>query len=128
VVSAFAIHHLTDERKSDFFKRIFELLPQNGIFIVADNINPMCKEAEVIAAEDWDIAAYKQSIDFTGALDAYHIFKNSGWNIYGYEYDEDVCGKPGSLYDQLKLLDKAGFSRVDVVWLHAGHVIFYGIK
>jgi|GEM_PF-1508051 len=127
-VSLFAIHHLSDERKEKFFEYIYNLLPENGIFVVADNINPICQKAELVAAEDWDIAAFKQSIDFTGSLHAYHNFKESGWNIYSYQYEEDICGKPASLYSQLKWLDNAGFSKIDVLWLYAGHAIFYGIK
>jgi len=128
VVSTFAIHHLNDERKGLFFKYIYDLLPKNGILIVADNVSPMCQEAEKVAAEDWDIAAYKQSVDLTGTLDAYQTFRESGWNIYSYQYEEDICGMPSSLYGQLKMLEAAGFSRVDVVWVYAGHGIFYGIK
>ena len=109
VVSTFAIHHLSDEQKEIFFKYIFDLLPQNGIFVIADNINPMYTKAEAVAAEDWDIAAYKQSINFAGNLDAYQSFRESGWNIYSYQYDEGICGMPTSLYGQLKMLEKAGF-------------------
>ena len=128
VVSAFAIHHLSNERKESFFRYVFDLLTENGIFVVADNIDPMCREAESVAAEDWDMAAYKQSIDLTGMLQAYQCFKDSDWNIYSYQYEEDICGRPAPLYSQLKLMEKAGFSKVDVLWMYAGHAIFFGIK
>lgn len=128
VVSTFAIHHLSDGRKESFFRYIYDMLPKHGVFVIADNINPVCKDAEQVAAADWEVSAYKQSIDFTGSLNAYQSFRDSGWNIYSYDYEEDICGRPASLYDQLKMLDTAGFSKVDVLWIYAGHAIFYGIK
>jgi len=36
--------------------------------------------------------------------------------------------KPSTLCNQLKWLDIAGFSKVDVLWMYAGHAIYYGIK
>jgi len=130
VVSSLAIHHLEDKRKQELFKYINDLLPHNGLFVVVDVILPSCLEAVKIAAEDWDIAAYKQSIDVTGSFDAYKIFQDDKWNIYHYWDDKEYMAydKPASLYNQLKWLDNAGFSKIDVLWLYAGHAIYYGIK
>ena len=36
--------------------------------------------------------------------------------------------KPSPLFDQLKWLDEAGFTDVDVFWMKAGHAIFSGRK
>ena len=36
--------------------------------------------------------------------------------------------KPSPLFHQLQWLDQAGFGRVDVHWLRAGHAIFSGMK
>ena len=130
VVSSLAIHHMEDSRKKDLFKFIYSLLPSSGLFVMVDVILPMCKEATIVAAEDWDIAAYKQSVDFTGSLDAYKTFKEEKWNIYHYIDDKEYMAydKPSTVYEQLKWLDEAGFSKVDVLWMYAGHIILYGIK
>lgn len=130
VVSSLALHHLNDERKQDFFKFANNLLSPKGLFVVVDVVLPMCKEAASIAAEDWDIAAYRQSIDFTGSSSGYKVFQEDKWNIYHYLEDKEYMAydMPSSLFDQLKWLDKAGFSKVDVVWMYAGHAIFYRIK
>jgi len=130
VVSSLAIHHLEDKRKQDLFKYVYNLLPHSGLFAVVDIVLPSCAKAAKIAADDWDIAAYKQSIDLTGSLDAYKIFQDDKWNIYHYLDNKEYMAydKPSSLYNQLKWLDNAGFSKVDVLWVYAGHAIYYGIK
>jgi tRNA (cmo5U34)-methyltransferase len=130
VVSSLAIHHLEDKRKLDLFKYVNTLLPLNGLFVVIDVIMPVCKEAAGVAAEDWEIAACKQSIDYTGNFDAYKIFQEDKWNIYHYLDDKEYMAydKPSTIYDQLKWLDISGFSKVDILWMYAGHVIYYGIK
>jgi tRNA (cmo5U34)-methyltransferase len=130
VVSSLAIHHLDDKRKCDLFKYVNTLLPENGVFVLVDVILPQCQAAAFVAAEDWDTVAYKQSVDLTGSLDAYRIFQKDKWNIYHYLDDAEYMSydKPSSVYDHLRWLEEAGFSKVDVLWMHAGHVIFYGIK
>ena len=130
VVSSLAIHHIEDNRKKDLFKFIYSILPSNGLFVMVDVILPLCQEAARIAAEDWDIAAYKQSLDFTGSFSVYNIFHEEKWNIYHYLDDKEYMAydKPSTVYNHLKWLDEAGFSKVDVLWMYAGHVILYGIK
>ena len=130
VVSSLAIHHLDDGRKQDLFKWVNKLLSKEGVFVVVDVALPVCQEAVFIAAEDWDISAYKQSVDLTGSLDAYKRFQDDKWNIYHYINDKEYMAydKPSSVFNQLKWLNEAGFSKVDVLWMYAGHVIYYGIK
>ena len=101
IVSSLAIHHLEDKRKQELFKYINNLLPHSGLFVVVDVVLPLCQDAEKIAAEDWDIAAYRQSIDLTGSLDAYKIFQEDKWNIYHYLDDKEYMAydKPASLYN-----------------------------
>lgn|SRR5690606_2213941 len=41
---------------------------------------------------------------------------------------EDDVDKPSRILDQLKWLEEAGFQRVDVYWMYAGHAIFGGEK
>jgi tRNA (cmo5U34)-methyltransferase len=36
--------------------------------------------------------------------------------------------QPSGLYEQLRWLEDAGFSAVDVYWLKAGHAIYGGRK
>jgi tRNA (cmo5U34)-methyltransferase len=130
IVSSLAVHHLNDKRKQEFYKFANNLLPKNGLIVIVDVILPMCKEAMITAADDWDIAAYKQSLNFTGSLSAYDTFKKDKWNMYHYLDDKDYMSydMPSPLFDQLKWLNQAGFSKVDVLWMYAGHAIFYGIK
>ena len=44
------------------------------------------------------------------------------------ESEPDSIDKPSPLFDQLKWLDKAGFTDVDVFWMKVGHAIFGGRK
>ena len=82
-----------------------------------------------LAADTWDAAVRQRSLDLDGDLRGYDHFCELGWNHYAQsEPDPDSIDKPSSLFDQLKWLEQAGFTDVDVFWMKAGHAIFGGRK
>jgi len=126
VVSSLAIHHLDDEGKQRLFKDLLAMLSPGGVVIIADLVAPASKRGTALAAEAWDHAVREQSRE-TGAGEAFAAFERLRWNMYRYP-DEDDVDKPSRILDQLKWLEEAGFQRVDVYWMYAGHAIFGGEK
>ena len=49
------------------------------------------------------------------------------WNLWA-ETEPDPSDHPSTLLDQLRWLEEAGLSGVDVAWLKAGHAVFGGIR
>src|SRR5690606_40470668 len=98
-------------------------LPRHGgVEIIADLVAPASKRGTALAAEAWDHAVREQSRE-TGAGEAFAAFERLRWNMYRYP-DEDDVDKPSRILDKLKWLEEAGFQRVDVYWMYAGHAIF----
>jgi tRNA (cmo5U34)-methyltransferase len=127
VISSLAIHHLTGPQKQELFTDVFKLLAPNGIFIIADIIAHPDKMGEQQAAEALDDIVRKRSIELDGDTAAFEFFRKEGWNMFRYLDPEDI-DKPSPLFDQLKWLEQAGFSNVDVHWMLAGHSIFSARK
>ena len=127
VVSSLAIHHLDGIEKQVLFKDIASILTPGGSFIIADITEPMDQFGKGLAADAWDEAVRQRSLDLDGNLRGYEQFYELGWNHYAQsEPDPDSIDKPSSLFDQLKWLEQAGFTDVDVFWMKAGHAIFGG--
>ena len=129
VVSSLAIHHLDDIEKQTLFKDIASVLAPGGSFIIADLTEPMDRFGQKLAADTWDETVRQRSLDLDSDLRGYDYFCELGWNHYAQpEPDPDSIDKPSSLFDQLKWLEQAGFTDVDVFWMKAGHAIFGGRK
>ena len=127
VVSSLAIHHLDGAQKLQLFRDIHALLEGGGALVIADVIEPAHPLGTAAAANAWDAAVRKRSLEFDGNLAAYEAFECEKWNMYRY-FDPDDIDKPSRLLDQLKWLEQAGFADVDVYWMLAGHAIFGGSK
>jgi tRNA (cmo5U34)-methyltransferase len=127
VVSSLAIHHLDDTEKQALFKDMVSLLTPGGTFIIADLIQPVTHRGKRFAAKAWNGAVRQRSLNLDGNLRAYDYFGEIHWNLYSYQ-EPDSIDKPSPLFDQLKWLDQAGFTDIDVFWMKAGHAIFGGRK
>lgn len=59
--------------------------------------------------------------------------RHPGWSEdtskrFGDYFAPDPIDQPSALFDQIKWLEAAGLTSVDVHWLKAGHAIFSGFK
>jgi tRNA (cmo5U34)-methyltransferase len=125
VVSSLAIHHLDGDQKRQLYRDLYQLLDTGGAVIIADLIQPVHPFGVAVAAQAWDEAVQQESLTRDRNLAAFDAFQRDQWNIYRYP---DLMDKPSGLYEQLRWLEEAGFSAVDVYWLKAGHAIFGGRK
>jgi tRNA (cmo5U34)-methyltransferase len=125
VVSSLAIHHLDGDQKRELYRDLYRLLNPGGALIIADLIQPAHPAGVECAARAWDEAVREAALAQAGGETAFEVFQNDQWNIYHYP---DPMDKPSGLYEQLRWLEEAGFSAVDVYWLKAGHAIYGGWK
>jgi tRNA (cmo5U34)-methyltransferase len=127
VVSSLAIHHLLGTGKQVLFKDVYAMLDNGGVFIVADMIELVTPAGRQVAADAWDEVVHHRAIELDGNAAASDFFLQEGWNTYRY-LDPDDIDHPSPLFDQLKWLEKAGFSNIEVHFIQAGHALFSGWK
>jgi tRNA (cmo5U34)-methyltransferase len=125
VVSSLAVHHLDGPGKERLFAGLCRRLKPNGALLVADIVQLQRTEALQLFADTWDRSAKQQSLETTSSLELFDLFVSSQWNYYRWP---DPMDRPSPLYEQLQMLDRAGFAVVDCFWMDAGHAIFGGYK
>jgi tRNA (cmo5U34)-methyltransferase len=125
VVSSLALHHLDGRGKERLFAELARRLVPNGTLLVADLVQPQRAEALALFAESWDGNARRQSLEVSGGSDLFDLFVSSEWNYYRWP---DPVDRPSPLYQQLRMMDRAGFAVVDCFWMDSGHAIYGGYK
>lgn len=129
VVSSLTIHHLDGWSKQRLFHDLHKMLLPGGVLVIADLVAPTRPSGTAVAAQAWDEAVKQRSQQLAGNDAAFAHFERLQWNMYRYpEEPETAVDKPSTVLDQLKWLEQAGFTAVDLHWALAGHVIFSGIR
>ncbi len=129
VVSSLTVHHLDGPGKRQLFQDLYQMLQPGGVLVIADLIAPTRPLGTAVAASAWDEAVRQRSQQLDGNDDALAQFERLKWNLYRYPEDPDVAiDKPSGLLDQLKWLEQADFTAVDLHWALAGHVIYSAVR
>ncbi|MCB9007792.1 MAG: class I SAM-dependent methyltransferase [Ardenticatenaceae bacterium] len=129
VVSSLTIHHLDGPDKLRLFLDLAQMLLPGGVVVIADLVAPTRALGTAVAAQAWDEAVRQRSQQLDGNDNALAHFERLKWNLYRYPEDPtEAIDKPSSLLDQLKWLEQAGFTAVDLHWALAGHVLYSGVK
>jgi tRNA (cmo5U34)-methyltransferase len=126
-VSSLAVHHLDGAGKRQLFGDLAAALGSGGALVIADLVQPATTAAHELAARAWDEAVRRRSLELTGHLGPWEKFRDERWNFYA-DPEPDPIDQPSPLLDQLRWLEAAGFSGVDVYWMKAGHAVFGGVR
>lgn len=123
--SSLVVHHLDGEGKRALYRDVYAHLEDGGAALIADLVAPRSERERRFMARGWDAEVRRQSLAFTGSLDAYDEFvrDESNWYVY-----PDPMDMPSTLPDHLAWLAEAGFTGTDVFWARAGHAIYGGYK
>ncbi|HTG33236.1 MAG TPA: methyltransferase domain-containing protein [Thermoanaerobaculia bacterium] len=126
-VSSLAVHHLDGEGKRELFLDLAAALAPGGAVVIADLVKPATPASHQLAARAWDGAVRRRSLELAGHLGPYDKFRDERWNLYA-DPAPDPIDQPSPLLDQLRWLEAAGLTGVDVYWLKAGHAVFGGVR
>ncbi len=115
VVTAIMSHHyLPEELRKQATKNCYKLLKQGGIYITFETIRPTSRLGTQIGLERWKNAQLLSGKDATAVEK--HISR------YGIEIF------PITIQEHIDILQEAGFSTVEVLWVSCMQAGFYAIK
>lgn len=111
-MSVMTLHHYTHDVKTELYKRIYKSIKQGGVYLESDYIIAEKEGDEAQKLEDFFFAEYerlKAEQDLNGAEE--------------YHYDT-----PCTVDNQIKMLEAAGFSKVERVWSKKNTVVLKAYK
>lgn len=117
VVSALAIHHLSDPQKWRLFRRVHRCLPPGGYFGDADDHlpeDPMFDTRWAQIASSMAVGGRKRATGWTSPQAVWHEHE---------KYDH-----PSTLSAEVAALERSGFSHVGVPWRFFGQAVVWAYK
>ena len=122
IVSGFAIHHLTHERKRALYQEIYDLLAEGGVFVNSEHVASATPQNEHI---------------FDAAMTD-HLFqrrREKGENVTPEQVGREFLERPDRaanilalVEDQCRWLQHIGFRDVDCFWKYFELALFGGIR
>jgi cyclopropane fatty-acyl-phospholipid synthase-like methyltransferase len=122
IVSGFAIHHLSHERKRALYREIYELLPDGGVFLNAEHVASATPKIEAM---------------FNDAMSE-HLFerrREKGEEVTLEQVHQEFLERPdraanilAPMEEQCQWLREIGFREVDCFWKYFELALFGGIR
>lgn len=113
IVSSLSIHHLADEEKQKLYKKIYESLNEDGIFINADQVYGSTEYTEKIYKNQDETHLSKQDMPD----DEKQILRN-----------RRKLDKPATLKDTVKWYEEIGYRNVDIYYKYYRYFVIAGEK
>jgi ubiquinone/menaquinone biosynthesis C-methylase UbiE len=122
VVSGFAIHHLTHERKRALYREIYELLPEGGVFLNAEHVASTTPRVEEM---------------FNDAMSEHLYLRRTerGEDVTREQVHDEYLRRPDRaanicalVTEQCRWLQDLGFRDVDCYWKYFELAIFGGTR
>jgi tRNA (cmo5U34)-methyltransferase len=111
-LSVMTFHHYKHEEKIKLYKKIYDYIKHNGIYIECDYM---------LSEHEFDNAQEMEDFYFS----EYERLKKEQGIIDNREYHYDI---PCTVSNQMKLLHKAGFTNVQEIWRRKNTVILIATK
>ena len=114
VVSSHAIHHLTDPRKAQLYREIYEATDKGGFFINGDLVRAEDPSVNTHFREVWVDFIFTNVSSQASAKDK--AVARDDIRAKHYASQEEEGDKPARMVDQLAWLRKAGFKTTVPFW------------
>lgn len=113
IISALSIHHLTDDEKLKLFARIYDKLPEGGIFV---NYDQFCAGSEEM--NDWFDSYWEKQL------------KNSGLTEKDIELwkERRKLDKECSVEEEIEMLRQCKFRTVKCIYSYQKFSVIVGVK
>lgn len=122
VVSGFAIHHLTNERKREVYREIYGLLAGGGVFVNSEHVSSATPRIEKMFH-----AAMGEHLYLTRKGKGEKVTPEQAYHEY-VERPDAAANILASVEDQCQWLRELGFQEVDCFWKYFELAIFGGTK
>ena len=113
IISALSIHHLDDAGKKELYKKIFDSLNENGLFINADQVLGRSHGFDSFYKDSWKESVKESGLEDAAVESAFRRMKHD---------------KFATLETQLNMLGEAGFNEIDCIYKNQNFAVFAGMK
>ncbi|OGL50398.1 MAG: hypothetical protein A2161_06325 [Candidatus Schekmanbacteria bacterium RBG_13_48_7] len=135
IVSALALHHLPDLRRKIIYKDLFFLMKSPGVFLCIDEVKSNIQQFDNAISQNLEQARV-QLVRQTNAKDWISFWNWVGDQLGIDDYALRILEKTypkgtdtkGTLSDQLRYLDEAGFTEIECFYRNHAMVVYGGIK
>ncbi len=135
VVTSFSLHHFPDKKKQEFYQGIHSLLKNGGVFLCLDIVGSNFSEFDNMC--DIQLEKFRRKTEEPLLTQDRYDFWNQVGKRLNLENYLDVLMKRikdeeseyrGVPFEQLKLLEKSGFSEVECFYRDLSFVVYGGMK
>lgn len=113
IISSLSIHHLTDKQKQELYKKIYDHLNKDGVFINADEVHGPTDKTEEMYKKLENEHLYNQNLDKQKISEILERRK---------------LDKPATLSDTISWYEEIGFKNVDIFYKYYRYFVIYGEK
>lgn len=113
ILSSLSIHHLSASNKADLYRKCYDWLNPEGIFINADQVLSPSSSTEAKFSSLWKKSVENSTLSPEEIAQAYERIK----------FDQ-----PSTLAEQLAWLKQAGFQGIDVIYKYYHFCVMYAKK
>lgn len=113
IISALSIHHVSDSEKQELFYKIYEILPDNGLFVNYDQFR-----AEQSQINNWYNSYWENQLNCSG------LTKNDikSWK------ERKKLDKECSVQQELNMLKNCNFKIVECIYIYYKFAVIFAIK
>jgi ubiquinone/menaquinone biosynthesis C-methylase UbiE len=122
VVSGFAIHHLSDERKKALYREIYELLNPGGVFLNSEHVASTTPRLEKVFEDAMAEHLYLRRKEKGEAVTLEQVHREF------LERPDRAANILALVEEQCQWLRQIGFRNVDCFWKYFELAIFGGVK